>query len=397
MGQSSSKSNKPPDWKELVDKNKWYFEKALKLKFVAVEGIGYHGGSLIFSQRDSNGKEIRKINVKYARDRQAAQLLANEALCLSDLRGSSHFPQLISLPQTTIRIGASDREYPIIALEYIPYGSLADLRARVSAHGFRIPNNILWHVFRCMVRQILGMRNTLQLPRGQPVQQEQPFRVATSSITHNQPHGRFYKFGGVEAKDDDEHEHLPILKLTDFSRGRREDLSMDGYDEEAKQDAYHINVRAAGRVMEWLACNLTDEDQFSTPQTSKVTLRNKQMESIDEEASREILMTNAHRVFFLDGGLDPALRELVARCLAVRQQDMPPYQQLLELTDDGARARTWEDIPNLPDDRVWDFNEEISKDFVQAYIYDAALSTRSILRASDLAERWRLYDPYGDL
>ncbi|KAI0137636.1 hypothetical protein F4776DRAFT_671028 [Hypoxylon sp. NC0597] len=374
----SDSDSEPPSWDELAERHKWYFRHT-RLVLAKVDEIGFHGGSLIFAEKDNNGNVIRNLNIKYATDDQARAFLRNELLCLRDLRGAEHFQQLISLRDTSVRIAGTGTEHPMIALEHLPCGSLEMLRERVSAEGFLMPNKVLWLVFRCS-----GMRNAPYHGPDDGLVQEPTWEFAASAITHNRGHGRNFKFGGMTAPGDDEHELLPILKLTDFTRGRREQLTAD--EEDAYDDAYFYNMRAAGRVMEWFACNQVDEAGLETRERNLIRIH-------DDEDEECTMGTYAHRVFLKDEGIDPELRKLVARCLAPDGWH-PAYDRLALIVDDGARNRDPLDTSIFPEERIFDTDPGMIRIFAQRYLFDADNSSEGIISRSDLVERWRLeYTP----
>ncbi|OTA68462.1 hypothetical protein K449DRAFT_429316 [Hypoxylon sp. EC38] len=368
----------------------------MRLELAGVEGIGFHGGSLIFAERDNNGNVVRNLNIKYAADTLGLARIDTEAVCLVNLRGASHFQQIISLPETTVNVAGTGNKYPIIALEYLQFGSLALLRERVSTEGFYIPSKVLWLVFRCMARQILGMMTPPSFSAEDEVIQEEPVPWIFYAITHGQAHGRYHKFGGISAEDDDEHDLLPILKLTDFSRGIRQEIAEIRIEDEevvaeAQKEACDANLRAAAQVMEWLACTQEDEAVFETLGTvNEMEITDTQGGEVYDEDGHPVIETTARRVFLEDENIDLALRELVARCLATKDENVPTHEELLALCDDGARNRDPLSTSIFPEERIFDIDPRMNRLFVQRYLFDADTHSEGIISRSDLANMWRL-------
>ncbi|KAI1090541.1 hypothetical protein F5B19DRAFT_462976 [Rostrohypoxylon terebratum] len=365
-----------PGWQRLVKENKFYFKKNPRLKYDSVERIGYHGGSIIFNEHNSKGRIKRKITVRFATTRRGLELLENEILCLQHLSGSEHIARVIKISDSRLNISGTGRnkDHPILATEYLPYGSLKGLRERAARARRWIPNTILWSVFLCLARQNLACMFPLRANPDAPQRREAvgtQLGNALGIIEPNNLHdGISHRFRFSEpAEDTEEHGSAPAVVATDFSRGR---LS-ESYDD----TAYH-NLHAIGAFMARFALNLDDEQGINFL-TQRWLLSNGQLIRMFPEhaiVQEEVRTVVPPRLMHMPG-IDFQLKEIIARCLAVEVDNMLNYRNLVILCQDGLEFSSPVQINNMPSSRQEELTIGGDRRFVQDFIYNADIQAES--------------------
>ncbi|KAI1382456.1 hypothetical protein F4677DRAFT_401952 [Hypoxylon crocopeplum] len=297
----------------------------------------------------------------------------------------------------------------MLAYEYLPNGSLAELRERTARDNYLIPNRVLWSIFLCLIRQVNALSNPPNAGSTLATYREHAEDETTANWTHNSSDLENYVFGRLDPNvdDDDEHTLVPVVKLSNFTRATEENTDMD---------AYFYNIRQIGKVMLEMTCNTTPLDQCTALRRPVMyNPTNDQFNDVafnDVEPNYDPISTDCPG-FFLDmPGVDPALKELVARCMGSDTDDMWARNEFQTLIQDGLLRRTWEDIPDLmgdPEDlpatrryEVGDYDDVITE-FVQDYILNADTTRRSMLGATNIQRHLDrvassdYYDPWNEL
>ncbi|KAH8163994.1 hypothetical protein CIB48_g4274 [Xylaria polymorpha] len=170
-------------------------------------------------QQSSNGSPLRKVVVKYANNDAAISTINSETQFLRRLQGHAHIVQ------------------PIIEnVEYLPNSSLETFldrsRARVNRGLNPVPNRVLWQIFRCLARMVVGMAT--------PAVDDGNFRSEKVRASLEQPsildlgtqqqiyHGDLANLKNCIFGDYDTSEHslVPILKAIDFGEGTEDVTTM---------------------------------------------------------------------------------------------------------------------------------------------------------------------------
>ncbi|KAI2625767.1 hypothetical protein GGR54DRAFT_654126 [Hypoxylon sp. NC1633] len=357
MGQDQSvprRNDGPLTWDELARANRPHFRNNPRLQFLGVEGIDFGGGTLTFRENDENGQEVRKISVKYVDPKSpgAAERLQTEALHLLTLRGAEHIVQIVSLPNSTVNIGGV--EHPMMATEHLPYISATQLRDRAANQDRLIPNRVLWHIFRCLVRQIIALENPPNMEGNHPgpfpdLYLETYTGPHPRAMIHDNWRGHNFRFGGNTNPFLDmmsgEHMLVPVLKMTNFGRARLLDL-LEGNEEADYHNAHTTNIRNLAWLMETLACNNVPDEEFEKVEICRYTVTNQQLSTRVGPVHEEIL-TQANQTFLMTPGIDDALKDIVAQCLAVDDKHIPSTIYLIHLANEGVDNRSWQDVTSL--------------------------------------------------
>ncbi|KAI2464700.1 hypothetical protein F4781DRAFT_412138 [Annulohypoxylon bovei var. microspora] len=380
-------SSSEPSWERLARINRFYFKKNPKLKFSNVEMINSNGGSLTFDENNDLGEVVRKMTIRYASTQRGLDLLENEMLCLEHVRGAEHVIQTIASVQSKVNVSGTgrDREYPILALEYLPHGSLLQFRERVTKANRFIPNRVLWRVFLCLARQqlafLLPQRASHDLPLWRETIGSKHGHSTLGVIEQGSlGDGRNHRFRDHEPGDED-HGLVPAVVSTNFTRGR---LSREF------ADTVYLNMYSIGRFMTSLALNMMPEEDIKFESRPHI-MPALQIRRIfpEQKISMLEITTDVPTILMDDPGIDYELKELIARCLAREERDMPTPRNLLLLCEDGVRFRSPTDIDTIPVERQEELRRGGDGDFVRQFILNADVNAgRSILGEQNRFGEW---------
>ncbi|KAI2614890.1 kinase-like domain-containing protein [Hypoxylon sp. NC1633] len=369
-----------------------------RMKYRRVLGWGGFGVVLLWSVLDSEGDHIRDVATKFhfsdGRDwgLQGAQ---NELTYLRRYRGHEHIVQLVDLwGHVNFTDGHQFYNNPetdpaIIVMEVLEKCSAINLIERVAEardynRGFPhgppqpklefIPNRVLWRLFRCLVRGIIGMA----YPRLITLGDETVWRETVDENVEPLREIHFdIDFQNVLCGDmshpfeDEEHSKAPILKLADFGLADKYDpASMSTYTTNvfidrgkfthsapeqrdpriaiAQSDylGHPLNVWGVGVLMfNFMTLCHPDNDSW--------TFLNMPLQDQNGEVTR--IDTWGWCLLANEAGLptpfedyDPLLCHLVARCMAHLPSQRPDLGQLLAVIEDAIRQTdSGTDSPNL--------------------------------------------------
>ncbi|KAI0095741.1 hypothetical protein F4776DRAFT_669652 [Hypoxylon sp. NC0597] len=256
---------------------------------------------------------------------------------------------------------------PFLMVEFLENGTLGQFLRRAKATGEVLPNRVLWSIFLCLVRACIGMAYP---PQGPPVRMEETRDEKPTAIAHQDMHLGNAVFGEIEEPPFEtadgviyEHEHVPILKLIDFGLGRELSLSsaepdeLDdvSYDEDLNLEQYR--AKSGGRNI-GVDTNILD---MGVLMGELIWLN-------------EIAYENNLRRKFRDPKfrphLDPDLRLLVQRCIAVNPRNRPRLDEFMALINAGAFNKNAADYgeegqPGGPE------SDDMVRYIVSTYILDA--------------------------
>ncbi|KAI0536117.1 hypothetical protein GGR58DRAFT_528644 [Xylaria digitata] len=233
-----------------------------RLRFVDFAGLGRHGGALILEQRGERDQDLGRLVVKYSLGEytgdpysNADDDLRNEHYWLRMLKGCEHIVQLVPFADCSLNLpgisrgeetyeasmenarrrdeahgtpGATIlRRCPTFALEYLPFGELRDFVDRLRERKQLVPNRALWRIWLCLVRQCVAMAFPPDNPDnqilGQVIREVIPPNEEYFSLTQNSAHLENWLWGDEQGPLDPDHgPGMPLVKLIDFGRGRRE-------------------------------------------------------------------------------------------------------------------------------------------------------------------------------
>ncbi|KAI0845462.1 hypothetical protein F5Y00DRAFT_265557 [Daldinia vernicosa] len=314
----------------LADKISTYFTPNQNLLYRGVAGIGRHGGAIIFL--DKRRQPPRRIVVKYSLSDEADWDLRNEARCLELLRGAEHIGQIIPLAEANLNVSGTGKR-PTLALDYIPY----------------------------VVRQVLAMAFPPEGGPDEPLRQEVFHPHMPLGLMQNSAHGNNVIIGDLTS--DLEHSIVPVFKLIDFGRG---EIIPD------VQSAVENNIRNIGIFFIIVAIPRTGRDYLN-----EVPNGGWQYQFVNRETGvLQQIGTEAPPHFTEYKYIDLELRDLVARCMAIRRGDGVSLEELIHAAERGV-AKTHEDI--IYEDNTSDNSagikyiemDESLRIMVQRFIFDA--------------------------
>ncbi|KAI0105816.1 hypothetical protein F4814DRAFT_455491 [Daldinia grandis] len=332
----------------LADRISTYFTPNENLLYRGVAGIGRHGGAIIFL--DKRRHPSRKIVVKYSLSDGADADLRNEARFLEMLRGAEHIGQTIPLAEATLNVSGTGKR-PTLALDYIPYGTIYAFRERMDRTSYGMP----------MLRQVLAMAFPPHGGPDEPLRREQFHGHVPIGVMQNSPHGNNIIVGDLTSGDF-EHSLVPIFKLIDFGRG---DILSN------PQQAVDINIANIGIIFIIVALPMVDENYLD-----KVPNGGWLFEFIDRQTGEgRQIGTEAPPFFTTWTHIDIELRDLVARCMSMTNEDTPSLEELVEAAERGVAKRpediVYGDTNATSADIIYAERDAGIRDLVQRFILDA--------------------------
>ncbi|KAI0389030.1 hypothetical protein F5Y17DRAFT_450521 [Xylariaceae sp. FL0594] len=329
--------------RSILDKSKlWELEKVL--------GNGTFGVTMLITNRDPlHIHKRRRLVLKRSllmNDVYRNEELIKESHSLQRMRGNAHHLQMIAsseevnyyrrkvsfespqLPWWRRLLGAfknppknlirsiSHLDGPAVLLEYMENGDLLTMWERIWRAGVPIPNRLLWKIYLCMIRAVIGMAYPPGGPPGAPTKIEQlpQDNKEPGRFTHNDIALRNVMIGG-RWLNDSEHKVIPIFKVIDYG--------MSSYSR-TPEEAIHRNLAAVARTMIWmlggpdagnLIGQLTQTDDYHTIANGLVNPDD--WPNLDNDL-RELLMES----LALEDFMRPGLREAYNRVL--RGASKPP-------------------------------------------------------------------------
>ncbi|KAI0010575.1 hypothetical protein F4779DRAFT_304206 [Xylariaceae sp. FL0662B] len=242
------------------------------------------------------------------------------------LRGAEHIGQLIPLPGNNGGMGLR----PLIALEHIPNGTLRLFRTRLRRKKLRPSNRLLWHIFLCLARQCVAMAYPPQGGRNAPLVRETIQATRPDTIVQASSHLDNFLFGD-QYTGDPEHGFVPIVKMIDFGRGRRQPMK----DPENGDWTIGIgkNLWGAGYVMMWIALPHERGRNITYNEINEYEYTNK-------DGERNRVYTNAAECLRSTNAIEVPLRDLIARCMAKDYGEIPSLEEVLETCQDALYTRS---------------------------------------------------------
>ncbi|KAI1209702.1 uncharacterized protein F4807DRAFT_467595 [Annulohypoxylon truncatum] len=327
-----------------------------------------NGVAMIIRERLDNGQE-RKFVLKAAAGIGSEHSIRNEAAWLHRLRYAAHVSTPIYLsndPLTPLKV-------PYFLAEYVAHGTLRQFQERAMRANQIIPNRIMWSIFACLIRSCIAMAYH---PPGPHIQLEDTQVGEPSSLAHNDMHGDNFVFGMLERTRLlsmggtmylHEHALLPPLKLIDF--GQSSD-SMTAYPTEVNEQLLPeyddllglANYRPeTGRRNQGIDQNLLDIGLVM------IRLSNARTRVTLEEARLWIRHPG------IRPDLDPDLRLLIQRCLAVDPLNRPRLEELNMIINNGYFGKTADHYGEAGQGNGLESDETLRR-IVSAYILDADTS-----------------------
>ncbi|KAL7628831.1 hypothetical protein AAE478_000346 [Parahypoxylon ruwenzoriense] len=273
---------------------------------------------------------------------------------LEDYKYAKHIVNIVQIkpdPMTKTRRGKRYRwKFPYFFLEYLENGTLWKFKERMEntrqilPNGqlatFVLPNRFLWSVFLCMIKACIAMAYPPPGPRN--VADSEPL-----TFSHNDMHQNNWMFGNLDPYDQ-EHRHIPVLKLIDFGLAknwlpgeRKKNLIRRGAVKSFDKRFNLDKDRTGGRRNYAISRNLTDigilmfqlisGDRFLT----------------HPQHCREGFVER-RRFENWNPDLDPVLERLAMRCLAVDERNQPSIEELATLIKNKTFIKTEADYPEKP-------------------------------------------------
>ncbi|KAI1378571.1 kinase-like domain-containing protein [Hypoxylon crocopeplum] len=372
------------------------------MQFKRILGWGGFGLVMLWTVRDNKGVDIRDVAIKMALRDSVREARDELEWMLHRFRGREHFVQIVDLSPlisfTDPRLyNVRDTPNPIIVMEVLEKSNLMELIQRMDNAGkanvkldqhdpdfenrYRldfIPNRILWRMFKCLARAIVGMayeetvdfRNPLPIPFHDdptmiPLAREafNPHRLdpvdPPEKIIHFDLDIHNIICGDIgHPLFDKEHEVSPIIKLADYGMTTR---WKDGWPAEYKERCiqkgkygffapeqrypfraalpgfrigHELNIWAVGQVMFNLLTSCQPYSESWVPRNRMLKMRDGTLKMVMTWGwwfieDPEFTMFPIYTMNTLD------LRHLVARCMADMPEDRPSIEELLFLIDKG--------------------------------------------------------------
>ncbi|KAI2465536.1 hypothetical protein F4781DRAFT_408926 [Annulohypoxylon bovei var. microspora] len=333
----------------------WDFEKVI--------GTGKKGIAILVKNKRGllHGARYRRLVVKRGISDRGDNELRVEIAWFERVRGAAHIANMItsrndttlpddSIPKTSIslikrlfskshtgrRLRRSrdprriDEElqirelglYPVIVLEYLENGTFGRLIDRCIHYNATVPNRLLWSFFLCLVRACIGMAYHKNLPGGARTELETiPSDGSTrSELVHGSLHIGNVMIGGGDGRFR-EHMVAPIVKLIDLGAAAE---GMPGTGTEF--NLYDISLMMLMLITK----------------RENIALTTSYYRGIGTMAT-QILGTGGGLQTFPT--LDDDLRDLLARCLAVRREHRPGLREMLTEVGNAVNTKTAASYP----------------------------------------------------
>ncbi|KAK8061079.1 hypothetical protein PG997_015300 [Apiospora hydei] len=286
---------------------------------------------------DEEGEEIPEDDINpWNNGSNTTDHIENEKKWLKVLRWAKHVMNILEVPADPLNRRRSPlRRHGVenwIFIEWIQHGALHRLVRRARAENIEyLPNRMLWRFFMC------PMAWPPEQPIGPPdgafeiIRQTPPLK-----ITHGDLHSENVMIGPFEPDSEyPEHDITPVLKMIDLGK-------MSG-NEGANFDATKQNIRDIGNLMHEL-CTLLNpwerSDLYDGRQTTEYQpLTPANATSITSEAVGLLLPHPRNNNETPCPRLDPDLRLLVCRCLAIRPGSRPGLTELFQAVMEAIRVR----------------------------------------------------------
>ncbi|KAI0910810.1 hypothetical protein F4823DRAFT_637250 [Ustulina deusta] len=265
---------------------------------------------------------------------------------LDRLRGSMHIAQpshVLDDPRWNSVI--QSLKGPTLLMDWIDNGLLWTFYERRSELDEPLPNRLLWSLFLCLCRMVVGLawppRDLGRRVRGEleleviPPLNLRGERPPKSRLLHGDFHGQNIMIDRLEPK---EHTSIPILKLIDFGMSR--DLQVRP--NEPKDLVVKTNIRAIGEVMlGLLRGNIRGGpgmmDITYNGETKRINSYATDLDKLSDKYRAPANMVAKHQDRI--SNLDPAIRSLVASCVAVGIDDRPDIEDLLRVVERNAKNK----------------------------------------------------------
>ncbi|OTA96581.1 hypothetical protein M434DRAFT_27727 [Hypoxylon sp. CO27-5] len=309
------------EYEKLLREVSTYFTENYKFRNARRIGSGAYATAIAFDEYVP-GKQSRKVVVKVALDADSEESIINEDKHLKSVRGAEHIVRLLY----SNLLAFSHRA---IVIEYVEHGHWEDILGRFISGGQRIPNRILWGVFLCLTRAVIGMAwpqyaGANDQPQREQIREDQPGRLAHQDLSLQNI------LVGIWKKNDPEHRFSPITKVIDFGNAAvlppTEGLGVI--------TGITDNISEIGRVMLWLAIGHRGYEILECEVRDGPNLPTRIIES---------------RVHYdlIDGSISDELRFLIRRCRAVNPKERPKLPDLLKICQNAVRNHTAADYTDL--------------------------------------------------
>ncbi|KAI0470368.1 hypothetical protein F4859DRAFT_515893 [Xylaria cf. heliscus] len=272
--------------------------------------------------------------------------ITTEIDALDRLRGCMHIAQ----PSRVLNSSRWNRlirplKGPTLLMDWIENGMLWDFYEKRSELDEPLPNRLLWSLFLCLCRIVVGLawppRDLGRQVRGRPTLEVIP---PLNENGQRPPKSRLLHVM-IDKLEPMEHKTIPLLKLIDFGMSR--DLPVRA-NEEADL-VVKTNIRAIGEVMLGLlrgnvmgGPGMMDITYNGQPQRINSFATDLDTLSSKYKAPAAIVAKHKDRI----DNLDPEIRSLVAACVAVRVEDRPAIEDLLVIVERNAKNKTVDDYKN---------------------------------------------------
>ncbi|KAI1340192.1 hypothetical protein F5Y15DRAFT_423202 [Xylariaceae sp. FL0016] len=311
---------------------------------------------------DLEGKtELRRLCLKRSFKEEGIESLRDEIEILRAINGSIHtvglvayrdesIPNAHSLARTPFpRTPTRGSDFlaglpgPTLVIEYLENGSLLRLiRRLISKRKEPIPNRVLWAIYLCAVRACIALACPKRLNPGtfSVLEQLPPESVPLPQrdLVHGDLHVGNLMFGDIDARLA-EHTLMPVMKLIDFGITYVRDQAVQINLFDVTQAVYRLIVRQPS-----FDCHSSERGKYKNIETHAYWLSESPSTAdlgLETIAQGEIgLETVKNFDGHIRRNLDPELRDIICRSMAVKSQDRPTLSQVLERAVNGVATKT---------------------------------------------------------
>ncbi|KAK8131571.1 hypothetical protein PG984_008009 [Apiospora sp. TS-2023a] len=324
------------DTKATDEIRKHFDSQQPRFAYEDVAGRGSYGMTYRVREELPQG-DTRQLAVKRALEGEE-EVLRNEIRWLKELAGSEHIVRIVASHDGEKKQGGFARwarrlssrgskadvteslvglKGPVLVMEYLKNGDLAQLHYRTIKYDLVVPNRALWSIFLCLVRTCIAMAYPGNADENaEPRLEEIPSDgTQPSHLEHGDLHMGNVMIGDIGSPSGNEHQLVPILKLIDFGQAKENEHAVQENLFRISKIMINLIARKAVQVEK----TVSDYNGYRTHATEILPPHPEDPDNDYKYAT-----------------LDPRLRDLIARCLAQDPGERPGLAEMLRVVQAAA-------------------------------------------------------------